>query len=195
MNGHKIVNQGELHFVTFTVVGWTDVFTRDIYCNIIIEALNHCVENKGLQVHAYVIMSSHIHLILSDPENLNLSGIIRDFKTHTAKSILNSIKESNTESRKEWMMKLFKYFAKYNKRNGQFQFWKQDNKPIELVSTKWTMQKLSYIHLNPVRAGIVLKAEEYVNSSAKEYVEESYCGPIKLNKLELPGSLVGLSRY
>ena len=192
MNGHKIVNQGEMHFVTFTVVGWIDVFTRDVYCKIIIDSLNHCIEQKGLEIHAYVIMSNHMHLILSTPENSNLSDVIRDFKTYTAKSILTRIKESKIESRREWMLKLFKHFAKDNTRNDQFQFWQQYNKPIELVSTKWTMQKLAYIHLNPVRAGIVVCAEDYIYSSARDYIDNTFKGAIKIKQLEIPGSFEGL---
>ena len=80
------------------------------------------------------------------------------------------ILENPKESRSEWMLKLFKYFAKYNKNNTTYQLWQRDNKPIELVSPKWINQKLAYIHLNPVRAGLVLQAENYSYSSAGQYI-------------------------
>jgi len=63
MSGHKIVNQNELHFLTMTVVGWIDVFSRDEYRQIIIDSLRHCQQEKGLVISAYVIMCNHIHLI------------------------------------------------------------------------------------------------------------------------------------
>lgn len=52
------------YFVTFTVVGWIDVFTREDYCSTIIESLEFCRKNKGLRIYAYVIMPGHIHAVL-----------------------------------------------------------------------------------------------------------------------------------
>jgi hypothetical protein len=53
--GYKIIDQQAVHFITFAVVEWIDVFTRSMYADIVIESLNYCVEHKGLQVHAWVI--------------------------------------------------------------------------------------------------------------------------------------------
>ena len=73
------------------------------------------------------------------------------------------------------MLNLFEYFAKYNKNNKEHQFWQHGNKPIELASPKWINQKIGYIHLNPVRNGIVQKAEDYQYSSAGIYCENEGC--------------------
>jgi hypothetical protein len=48
-----------------TVVDWVDLLVRPIYCNILDESLNYCIKEKGLSVHAYVYMTSHIHLIVT----------------------------------------------------------------------------------------------------------------------------------
>jgi len=170
MNGHRIVNQQGLHFITCTVVGWVDVFTRKKYKDIICESLKYCINNKGLILHAYVIMSNHVHLIVSASNENRLSDIIRDFKTHTSKSILTEITQQSGESRSEWMLRLFKYFAKFNNKNKTYQFWKRDNKPIELISPKWISRRINYIHNNPVDAGLVHKPEHYIYSSALNYI-------------------------
>ena len=156
--------------MTFTVVGWIDVFTRKLYKDVLIESMKYCIANKGLSVHGYVIMSNHMHVIMSAKEGHRLSDIVRDYKRHTSTSILDIILTNKEESRSEWMLKLFKYFAKYNKNNAVYQFWRKDNKPVELISPKWINQKLAYIHLNPVRSGIVDKAESYKYSSALSYM-------------------------
>ena len=52
---------------------------------------------------------------------------------------------------------------------AELEFWRQDNQPKELYSSAFTVQKLNYIHNNPVEAGIVDKAEEYLYSSARDY--------------------------
>lgn len=95
LHGHKIINQNALHFLTFTVVGWVDVFSRDKYREIIIDSLIYCQKEKGLIINAYVIMSNHVHLICYTKEPFQLSDFIRDFKKFTSKSILESI-QSNT---------------------------------------------------------------------------------------------------
>jgi len=170
MNGHKIINQNSLHFITCTTVGWVDVFTRKKYKDIIIRSLSYCIENKGLNVHAYVIMSNHIHLILSTNEGYKLSDVIRDFKTFTSKQIIRSIIEESGESRREWMLRIFKYYAKFNKNNSKYQFWQRSNKPIELTSPKWISTRINYIHNNPINAGLVENQEHYKYSSASNYI-------------------------
>ena len=171
MNGYKITNQNNLHFITPTVVGWIDVFTRKKYRDIIVDSLNYCSKNKGLRVHAYVIMSNHLHLLVSAKESHALSDIIRDFKSFSATNIIKAIMQNPKESRQAWLMKLFKYFGKYNNSNKKFQFWQKGNHPVELVSPKWIKARFDYIHYNPVVAGIVDNAEHYSYSSAKYYVE------------------------
>lgn len=182
MHGHKIINQHSLHFLTFTVVGWIDVFTRKRYKDILIESMKYCQKEKGLYLNAFVIMSNHMHIIAHSPES-KLSDIIRDFKKYTSKEIIKAITENPKESRAEWMLKLFKYYAKYNKNNATYQFWKQDNRPIELINPKWINQKINYIHLNPVRAGIVELPEQYVYSSARNYLGES--GVLELELIDV----------
>lgn len=138
----------------------------------------YCIKKKGLQVHAYVIMSNHVHTIFSAKEGFQLSNIIRDFKKFTSKTIINNLIRNNKESRREWILRLLKYHAKYNKNNKTFQFWRFGNRPIELTSPKFTNQKLAYIHLNPVKAGLDGKAEDYIYSSARQYLGRDGLVPI-----------------
>lgn len=77
-DGYKIRDQYAVHFITFAVVEWIDVFTRKAYADIVLDSLRHCMQNKGLKVHAWCIMSNHIHLIVS-ATNGNLSDLLRDF--------------------------------------------------------------------------------------------------------------------
>ena len=171
INGYKILDQFGLYFVTFTIVGWVDLFTRKECKEIITSSLNYCVEQKGLNIHAYVIMGSHIHLILSaSPESKGLSSIIRDFKTFTSKELIRWFQNNLKESRRDWLDVVFKYHAKYNERNSTYQIWMQNNKPKFCEHPKFTINKINYIHNNPVVAGIVNKAEHYIFSSASDYL-------------------------
>ena len=62
---YKIRYQEAVHFVTFTVVYWLDVFIRPQYRDIFLDSIRYCQKYKGLEVYAYCIMSSHIHMILA----------------------------------------------------------------------------------------------------------------------------------
>lgn len=114
-------------------------------------------------------MTNHVHLIISAKEEENLSNIIRDFKRHTSKTILKAIEENNRESRRGWMLWIFKKAGEQNSNTKNYQFWQQDNHPIELSTIKMVEQRLAYLHENPVEEGIVREAEDYLYSSAKDY--------------------------
>src|SRR4030095_3333260 len=169
--GYHIDNLTNSYYLTFGVVDWVDVFTRKIYRDIIIDSLTFCRNNKGLKVWAYVIMSNHMHCILSALHN-NLSDVLRDFKRHTGSSILKCI-QNEPESRRDWMMKRFEFSARSNIRNSFHQFWQHDNHAEKLITTKFTVQKLNYIHLNPVRAGLVENAGDWLYSSARNYLNQT----------------------
>ena len=78
MGKYKIHDQKGLYFLRLTTVGWIDIFTRAIYRDIILDSLNYCIQEKGLVVYAYVIMSNHIHLSAkSKSETKTLSDILR----------------------------------------------------------------------------------------------------------------------
>ena len=157
------------HFLTFSVVEWIDALTRNEYKDIIVESLKHCIENKGLLLNAWIIMSNHVHLIGSAKIDFTISDILRDLKKFTSKQIFNAIKASPKESRKEWMVYMFERAGKRNSNNKVFQFWQQDNHPIELSNPGMLKQKMDYLHENPVRAGIVFEPQHYVYSSAVDY--------------------------
>ena len=173
--GYKIRNKKEIHFVSFAIVGWVDVFTRKEYRDILLDSLRFCQAEKGLLLHAWCVMSNHVHLVGSS-RNQDLSGILRDFKKFTSKQIVEAIIGNEHESRKEWMLGIFREAGQNNSRNTNYQFWRQDNQPKECYSEKFTVQKINYIHNNPVEAGIVEKPEEYLYSSARDYHYRKNCG-------------------
>ena len=113
-------------------------------------------------------MSNHIHMVISARDH-NASDILRDFKKFTSKQIVQAIINNPQESRKVRMLNIFEQAGAGNSRNMKHQFWRQDNQPKELYSESFAYQKLEYIHKNPVEAGIVDKAEDYLYSSARDY--------------------------
>lgn len=84
--GSQIYDKAGSYFLTFQVVDWVDIFTRKVYRDIILDSFDYSRKHKGLQIGSYVIMSNHVHCILSAKDG-NLPDIIRDFKRHTASKI------------------------------------------------------------------------------------------------------------
>ena len=77
---YKILDQNGMNYLTLTIVEWIDLFTRPVYSDIIIESLQFCQQHKDLKVHAYVIMPSHLHLVLSTTAETGLLPILQSFK-------------------------------------------------------------------------------------------------------------------
>lgn len=177
--GYRIKDQEAYHFLTFQIVGWIDVFTRKIYRDIVVDSFNFCNQSKGLKIYGWVIMSNHVHCILRSPEG-RLSDTIRDLKRHTSKYMLESV-DMAIESRRDWMLHQFKYFASRHSRNEKYQLWTHNNHPIQLSSNMFE-QRLDYIHNNPVKSGIVESPEEYLYSSAR-----NYCGLKGLVEIDFIG--------
>jgi putative transposase len=180
-SSYRIGNQNALYFITFSTVEWVDVFTKREYKEVLIDSFRHCQDNKGLELLSWCIMSNHIHFIGRAKEDFELSSILRDFKRHTSKTILNLIQESR-ESRKDWMLKVFKEAGASNSKNTNYQLWRNDNHPIELNTTAVIDQKMNYIHQNPVEEGYVENAQDYLYSSARDYA--SMKGKLKIIGLE-----------
>jgi REP element-mobilizing transposase RayT len=154
---YKIYNQQGVYFIACTVHQWVDVFTRNEYKDILIGSLKHCQQEKGLCIYAWVIMTNHVHLIIGTTKE-NLSDIIRDFKKYTSKKIFNAIANNPSESRKRWLLWLLR-------KDDDIIFWQEGYHGEEINSKAFYDTKERYIHLNPVRAGIVMREEEYMYSS------------------------------
>lgn len=95
----QIHKQDSAYFMTLTAVEWVDAFMRKEHKEILCNSLNHCVNEKGLEIFAYVIMSSHMHLI-ARAKNENLSDVMRDFKKYTSGVLLKDYR-INKESRRD----------------------------------------------------------------------------------------------
>ncbi|MBD3723807.1 MAG: transposase [Flavobacteriaceae bacterium] len=165
---YKATTTEDAYFVTITTVGWVDVFTRLNQKHNIIEALKYCQENKGSEIYAYCIMSSHIHLLCKGTNGFVLSDIIRDFKKFTAKKIIQTIL-IEPESRREWMLEFFKKSCEHLRRNQEYKVWQNGYHAEQIYSNSFIKQKIEYIHNNPVKDKIVSNPEDYYFSSARNY--------------------------
>lgn len=167
---YKASNPDRAYFITITTVNWVDVFTRFNHKNAIIDSLKYCQKEKGLEIYAYVLMPSHLHMLCRANEGYELSNIVRDLKKYTSRKIIHQIK-TQPESRREWLLELFSKACEHLKRDQEYKVWQDGYHAEEVFSNDFIFQKLNYIHQNPVKDRIVTKPEDYLYSSARNYAD------------------------
>ncbi len=144
---YKFSSNDKLHFVTWTVTNWIDLFIRNEYREIIIDSIKFCQKEKDLDVYGWCIMTSHIHLIIGTRGNA-LSNMVRDLKRHSSKKLHKTIAKNQKESRREWILWMMERAGLKAANQAKFQLWQPESHPQELSTLQMAHQKLDYL---PVR--------------------------------------------
>lgn len=121
-------------------------------------------------------MGSHLYMIISTQQE-PLEAILRDLKKYTSKQIIKTLLEIN-ESRKEWLLRAFARAAQDIKRVKSYKVWQDGNHPVLLDTNAMIIQRLDYIHQNPIEVELVDEPEYYWYSSARDYAGQQ--GLLKL---------------
>lgn len=160
------------YFLTLNVVDWVDVFIRPVYKNVIVDSLNYFTEKKGLVIHAWCLMSNHLHLLAYTKQDYDWPNICRELKRFTTQEVLATLSnEQEPDCRRQWMMERFESPVNVTRQLAKYHFWQDGFHPelCKLNDPATVLQKIEYIHQNPVRALIVDKPESYIYSSARDY--------------------------
>lgn len=147
-------------FYTATIHKWKHLLRDDKHKEIIIDSLRFMVTEKRIELNAFVIMSNHIHLIWQPLFGFTPTDIQSSFMKYTAQQLKRSLTANNKDLLNEF---------KVNKYDREYQIWKRESLSIELFTKDVFIQKLEYIHNNPVKAVLCSYPEEYKYSSARFY--------------------------
>ncbi|MEZ0258126.1 MAG: transposase [Chthoniobacter sp.] len=161
---YRIHEQDRAHFITSTIVEWLPVFTSAACCEILVQSLEYCRAHKELRVHAWVIMDNHFHAVFSAPQ---LAAVIADWKKFTAQALLAQIERE----KREWLLERLQRMKAQHKTNSRYQVWQEGVHPQGIHDDAMMVQKIDYIHHNPVRRGWVASPEHWRYSSAHEWLE------------------------
>jgi len=140
------------YFLTLTTQRWYYLFDRYNRWAILADSLRYCIDHKGLELNGYVFMLNHLHLIVTSQD---VAGFLRDFKKFTSKRF-----RENLQANEPSVLSLFV------DDEGQYRFWMEGNAPKKVENHGFYVQKLNYIHENPVRKGYVAHPEYWFWSSA-----------------------------
>jgi putative transposase len=149
-------------FFTATILEWKHLIKTTKYTDIITESLSYRVKEKRVYVYSFVIMPNHIHLIWQIREGYERQDVQWDFLKHTAQRMISDLKVKHPK-----VLDRFKVNAK----DRTYQIWERNPLSIDLFSEKVLLQKLNYVHQNPLQEKWKLVEAEasYEYSSASFY--------------------------
>ncbi len=152
---------------------WYPVFVSGPYFKIVLDSLNYLRGNRSLLVHAYVIMPTHLHAIVT-ATNDDLSEVMRDFKRFTARSIEKQAEEDGT--------RLLTWLFKNSGRDARAKskVWQDEFHPEVVYTRDFFAQKADYMHANPVRKGLGRDPGHYYYSSAVAF-ERAEMEPLEID--------------
>ena len=148
------------HFFTATNLCWKKLLEPDKNKDVIIDSKRFLVEDKRVIIYGFVIMPNHIHLLWHLRAGKIREHVQRDFLRHTAQEIKKDMLVNNLEGLKPYLL---------NAKDRKYQFWERNALSVEIWSEKVLIQKLKYIHENPVRAGLCDYPTDYKYSSVLLY--------------------------
>jgi putative transposase len=159
-------DQGLVFFVTTTIVRYEPIlgFGRQYYL-ILIKSLKFVLSKYKAALFAYVLMPSHIHLVIAMPEKKSISDLLRDFKKYTSTRIRQQLEK---EGKSDTIVSL--HMNAEGKKNQVFKLWMERFDDLVIDSDKMLQVKIDYIHNNPVKAGFVDQPELWEFSSARNYI-------------------------
>lgn len=152
------------HYVTLVTYNRVPVFRSERACEILIATLDDVRAKYPYKLVGYVIMPDHVHAIVNRSID-TISAWLRRIRGNSARQILSWLRE---ESHLSSLKKL--QLRHPQKRNHTHAVWQKDPSVIDLWSHKFVRQKLNYLHLNPVRAGLCEHPEDWKWSSYRAYL-------------------------
>ncbi len=159
---YKIFDDCRPYFMTSTVVEWIPLFGFPQLAQIVLDSLSYMQEKDRVILYAYVIMENHLHLVVGSDD---LSEEIGDFKSFTARTIIDTMKENGQLG----ILGALEDAKLEHKKDRTYQLWQEGSHPEEIISDEMMRQKIEYIHHNPVRRGYVDEPTDWRYSSARNY--------------------------
>ena len=155
----QISRDSQALYITMVAKDRLPVFRTDVIKNITCRALDEARNSGKFLIFAYVIMLDHLHLLTDQPKTS--ADVLRYIKGITGRRVIDYLKEKKYEN------SLAKLQHEEWKRKHAYSLWQKEKNVLSVFSEAMFMQKVNYIHLNPVRAGLVERAIDYRWSSAR----------------------------
>ena len=154
------------HFITCTVLHWIPLFTNQESVQILFDSLKYLQKSDNLKIYAYVILENHLHLVVSSDD---LAHTMKKFKSYTAKELRTLLEKQNVKT----ILDQLAFYKKAHKQETTYQIWQEGIQPKLIQTEQMMIEKINYIHNNPIKRGYVDEAKHWRYSSARDYEEIS----------------------
>ena len=154
------------HFVTCTIVAWLPVFTRREAVQIVSDSWRFLQERERIELLGYVVLENHLHWIAAAED---LSKEVGNFKWYTARRLIELLQAVNAQT----LLDQLHYFKLRHKGDQEYQLWQEGSHPEVIVDERMMLQKLEYIHDNPVKRGYVDDPLHWRYSSPRNYARQA----------------------
>jgi len=152
------------HYVTLVTYNRVPVFRGERACEIFVSTLDEVRRRYPYKLIGYVIMPDHVHAVINRSTD-SISDWLRHVRGNSAREIVAWLRdERHLISLKKLELTV------PQKRRHTHAVWQKDPSVIDLWSPKFVRQKLNYLHLNPVRAGLCAHPAEWKWSSYRAYL-------------------------
>jgi putative transposase len=161
-----IFTPNNTYYITFTILGWNKIFINDEYCQAVYKWFEYCREQYGNEIHGYVIMPDHLHVLMYITDRApRLPILIMNAKRFMAYELVTLLERDNRHD----ILDQFRISARtwFHARHKVFT---DGYDSLIIESRKFFLQKVNYIHDNPVRSGLAKELEDYRYSSAANYI-------------------------
>lgn len=158
---YQISRTTPAYYLTSVAHARIPVFRTEAMKHIVCNAFNEARISGKFAIFAYVIMLDHIHLVTSSDRQIKET--LRFLNGISAKRILDFLKKNNYES------SLLKLRIQEREAKHKYSVYQHHSNAFEIYGEDTLMQKVNYIHQNPVRAGLVEHPNEYLFSSARQW--------------------------
>ncbi len=170
---YKIYEPTHPHFVTCTILHWIPIFTRKESVEIVLNCLKFLQKEHHLKLYAYVILENHLHMVVQSDD---LHKSMESFKKFTAVEILKLLHENNVTN----ILEQLAFYKKTHHKEKTYQVWEEGYQPKLMQTDSMMIEKIKYIHENPVKRGYVDDAVHWRYSSARDY--EDSLGLIEIER-------------
>jgi REP element-mobilizing transposase RayT len=160
---HRVFETEYPYFMTNTIVAWLPVFSQRALVEIVVDSWRFLQRERGVQIFGFVIMENHLHWIARGPD---LAQQVGRFKSYTARCIIDELELRGQKT----LLDELRYYKLGHKVDQTYQLWQEGSHPQQIDGDDMMLQKLEYIHNNPLRRGHVELPEHWRYSSARNYV-------------------------
>ena len=165
---YRAIHDGNYaYFITCSVIDKLPLFKEPVYRQIILDSLAYLREHKETELNAFVVMSTHLHAILWPRKGVNISDVLRDFKRHTSRSIS---REAAKHGHDHFLQAFAAARSAFRGERAEHRVWQESSHAEAIYNDDFARQKIEYIHNNPVKAGLVSRAEDWPHSRARAYL-------------------------